>query len=57
MTLAEYERVRGEPTQFVMVPGHEAPEVERVVDATRRYVIVDKHPEEQEVALETDPRA
>ncbi len=57
VTLAEYERVREKPTQFVMVPGHEAPEVERVVDETRRYVIVDKHPEEQEVALETDPRA
>ena len=57
LTLAEYERVRGKPTQFVLVPGHEVPEVERVVDETRRYVIVDKHPEEQQVALETDPRA
>ena len=57
MTVAEYERVRAAPVQFALVPGHEIPEVERVVDETRRFTVVEKHPEEQQVALETDPRA
>ena len=38
--LAEYEHIRSDPRQFVMIPGHEMPEVETVVERTRTYVIV-----------------
>jgi hypothetical protein len=56
LTLAEYERVRSSPVQFVLAPGHEAVDVERVVERTGRYVVVEKHPKEAAVAQATDPR-
>jgi len=40
--LDDYERVRGEPTTFLLVPGHEEPSVERVVRRAPAYAIVDK---------------
>jgi diaminopimelate decarboxylase len=42
MTLAEYERVRSQRDRFVVVPGHENSEIERVVERDDRYVVVDK---------------
>lgn len=57
LTLQEYERARSSPVFFVLVPGHERPEIERVIEGNERYVLVEKHPEERTIALETDPRA
>lgn len=45
MTLAEYERVHGQRDRFAVVPGHESPELERVVEQDERYAIVDKRDE------------
>jgi hypothetical protein len=45
MSAAEYEHVRTDNDRFALVPGHENPEIERVMDRTERYVIVDKRPE------------
>ena len=42
MTLAEYEGVRTQADRFVVVPGHEEPQIERAVERSERYVIVDK---------------
>lgn len=42
MTLEEYERVRAQSDRFAVVPGHENPEIERVVERGERYLIVDK---------------
>jgi hypothetical protein len=57
MTLVEYEAIRAEPTCFVVVPGHERPEIERVVERHPAYLIVEKRQEDAaEVAIETDPR-
>ena len=42
MTLAEYERVRGQRDRFTVVPGHENDEIEDVVQRDDRFVIVDK---------------
>lgn len=42
MPLAVYERVRAQDDRFVVRPGHETPEIERAVDWTDDYVIVDK---------------
>src|SRR4051794_12425724 len=39
---SEYERVRAAPTQFLIVPGHEAPSVEVVVARTPGYNVVEK---------------
>jgi len=45
MSLAEYERVRGQRDRFALVPGHQTEEIEYVVEKDERYVIVDKRDE------------
>jgi hypothetical protein len=52
----EYERARSESTLFLLEPGHEDSEVEVVVEANERFVLVRKQGEAGDVALETDPR-
>jgi hypothetical protein len=42
LAVGEYEGVRSSPTLFVIVPGHETDEVERVVDANERFTVVEK---------------
>jgi maleate cis-trans isomerase len=57
MTMVEYETVRAEPTRFAVIPGHEMPEIERVVARHPNYLVVEKQdPDAEEVARETDPR-
>jgi hypothetical protein len=42
-TLGQYEEVRSDGTHFLLAPGHELPEVERVVKRPhRRFVVVEK---------------
>ena len=55
LTVAEYEAVRADPARFLIKPGHELTEVERVVEGTERFAVVRKHAEEAEIANETDP--
>jgi hypothetical protein len=38
----DYERVRAEPTRFLLAPGHENDRVERVVDRRPGFTIVEK---------------
>jgi hypothetical protein len=57
MRLSEYEAVRAQPATFFVMPAHVIPEVERVVADHSSYVIVEKFPEEDDVARETDPRS
>jgi hypothetical protein len=57
LTPEEYERVRAEPTLFVVAPGHVAPEVESLVYAGDGYEVVRKNGGgPAEIARETDPR-
>src|SRR5256714_12081918 len=42
MTVAEYEHVRTDNDRFLVVPGHETPEMESVVESSDRFVVVDK---------------
>jgi hypothetical protein len=55
--LSDYERIRADSTQFIVAPGHEVPEVERIVERKDGYDVVRKHVEEARIAIETDPRA
>ena len=41
MSTAEYEWLRQNPRRFVVLPGHEAPAVEQVVEHFDGYVIVE----------------
>ena len=53
---ADYEQVRSEPDRFVVVTGHEIPEIERVLERRDGYVVVTKIGEAA-IAEETDPRS
>ena len=41
-SLAEYEEVREDPTTFLLVPGHEQDDIERVVSKRGRFHVVEK---------------
>jgi hypothetical protein len=57
ITPAEYEEVRREPTHFAIVPGHEIPDIERIVARRTGYHIVEKRTGgAAEIAEATDPR-
>ena len=42
VSLSEYEEVRDEPTTFLVLPGHEQDDIERVVSDRGRFRIVEK---------------
>ena len=57
MTMVEYEAIRAKSTHFAVVPEHEQPEIEIVVERHPTYLVVEKRePDAREVARETDPR-
>jgi hypothetical protein len=56
LTVREYEEIRSNPRRFVVVPGHEYPDVETVLEARDHYVIVEKRDQAGEVAERHDPR-
>ena len=56
LTLPEYEAVRAEATRFFLVPGHEIPATERVVQRAERFTVVEKQHGGADVARATDPR-
>ena len=56
LTLQEYESIRESSVDFFVVPGHQAPDVEDVIDFNDRYARVRKHPESAERVRESDPR-
>ena len=56
LTLGEYELVRASSRRFAIVPGHDVSDVERVVQSSDRYAVVEKNPEVSELVERTDPR-
>ena len=56
LTSAEYERVRSKGTVFVVVPGHERPEIEKVIEEQEGFLLVEKLVAVDEI-VEQDPRA
>ena len=57
LPLDVYERVRAEGRRFLVTPGHENPEFERVVDQEVGWLIVEKIGEAGRLAEEADPSA
>ena len=53
--LEVYERVRAQDDRFVVRPGHETVEIERAVEWTEAYVVVDKIPAAEPFVAD-DPR-
>ena len=54
--LATYEGIRSHPRRFVLKPGHEQENLERVVETGSGYVVVEKTAAAGIVAERTDPR-
>jgi hypothetical protein len=57
ITLLDYEEARSKPTWFIVLNGHERPDVERIVRSLGSCLIVDKVGEAGEEAEELDPRS
>jgi hypothetical protein len=57
IALSEYERVRSEPTHFLVAPGHAIPAIEDVVTSGAEYEVVTKLAGEGVLARNTDPRS
>ena len=55
LTLREYENLRENSRRFALLPGHELPEAESVVDGGEGYVVVEKRELAGEVADRLDP--
>ena len=53
---AEYESVRADPTHFVLVSGHEIPDIESVVEEHEGWVVVEKNPETHHIVEPADER-
>ncbi|MDQ6777762.1 MAG: hypothetical protein M3071_16485 [Actinomycetota bacterium] len=55
VALSEYERIRAHPRRFIVLPGHERPELETVVERRTGYLVVEKTDGAGELSEETDP--
>lgn len=56
LTLGEYEKVRQNGSHFLVAPGHETPQVEKVVSEHDGYFVVEKFGVAGAVARAEDPR-
>ena len=56
ITLPEYVATRARGDRFVVLPGHQHPERERVIDGNDRFLVVEKTDGAGEAACEHDPR-
>jgi hypothetical protein len=50
LTVAEYDGVHAQEDRFVVLPGHQSTELERVVEERTGYLVVDKFGEAEEIA-------
>jgi hypothetical protein len=51
-----YEAVRAESDRFIVVPGHEIPDVETVVERRDGYYVIEKDDDVRPITEATDPR-
>ena len=56
LTLERYEELRRSPVRFFVVPGHELPDVEVVVESHEAYYVIEKTGEAADIVRERDPR-
>ena len=50
LTIADYDGVHSQADRFVVLRGHESPEVENVVEERADYLVVDKFGEAEKIA-------
>ena len=56
LTTKEYEAIRANSNSFFVIPGHETPAVDQVIETAESYLVVRKRGAGAEVAEELDPR-
>jgi len=56
LTHSQYEYVRSDSNWFVIVPGHEVPDVETVIDSHDGWNVIEKAPKVAHITEATDPR-
>jgi hypothetical protein len=56
MAFEAYEEIRRHPARFAVRPGHELPDLERVVEEHDGYLVVEKIGIAQDIAARHDPR-
>jgi hypothetical protein len=54
---ADYERARSDSATFVVIPGHELPDVESVIETHDGWVLIRKYPEVHDQVAAADPRS
>jgi hypothetical protein len=54
LTISEYDESHGQRDRFVVSPGHEDPDLERVVTRKEHYLVVDKFGEAEAIAEDAD---
>jgi hypothetical protein len=57
LTPRSYAEVRTHPRRFVVLPGHETSDVEKVIERRDGYLVVEKIDEAGRLAEATDPRS
>jgi hypothetical protein len=50
LTVADYDGVHSQADRFVVLQGHETPEIENVVEERAGYLVVDKFGEAEDIA-------
>ena len=53
---SDYEKVRSDPRHFFVVPGHEIPDIETVIERNEGWVVVEKPPEVADTVERLNPR-
>ena len=56
LTPEEYEQIRGISTRFAVLPGHEQPPFERIVQTNDRFLVVETTGDAAVAATRLDPR-
>jgi hypothetical protein len=56
LTISEYEQVRSSSLRFVIRPGHEEADTERVAERHQRYAVVEKFSDVAEIVEDADSR-
>jgi hypothetical protein len=52
MSAEEYRRLRGDERHFAVLPGHEIPDVETVVERREGYLVVEKPADAKKIAAD-----
>ena len=56
ISVREYELLRQNSRRFAVLPGHELPDIETVVESRNDYLVVEKHEETHEQVERADAR-